>query len=159
MLSTHGLNADSLVLIENRSEVELRAAALQTKLTALGVNDITQEGSLVLAGTADRADAGAHARLAVVLRSRSTPRPSSISTRSAELFEYTHAGGAAVPRRLDSRRAGRARAAGARAGPAQDADPRRAADDARRDDDDSRRDAHPRRGRPPRPGRSTSAPR
>ena len=32
-LSTHGLNADSLVLIEDRSEVELRAAALQTKLT------------------------------------------------------------------------------------------------------------------------------
>ena len=110
------------------------------------MNDITQEGSLVLAGTIELTPG----------LTRGSPSLSSIPFDASaeldldtfpELFEYTHAGRAAVPRRLDNAvQVGRAaaRAPGRPRTPT----PRRDADDPHRDDDDSRRDSHRRAGTP-----------
>ena len=84
------LSSDAITVITLQSQIDSRAAQLQAKLTALGIEDVSQEGKLVLGGPVEITP-GLRKGVAMAGTMIAASDPIDLAT-VPEMFSYTRAG-------------------------------------------------------------------
>jgi DNA-binding CsgD family transcriptional regulator len=95
--SATALSSDAITVIAAQSQIDSRAAPLQAKLTALGIDDVSEEGELILGG-AVAITPGLRKGVGMSGTVIATSDPIDLAT-VPEMFDYTRAGGSPRPAR------------------------------------------------------------
>jgi hypothetical protein len=88
--SATALSSDAITVITAQSQIDSRAAQLQAKLAALGIDDVSEEGKLILSGAVEITP-GLRKGVGMSATVIATSDPIDLAT-MPELFDYTRAG-------------------------------------------------------------------